>query len=246
MLISTVISTLRPVLDDVSLHKSSAAYTTFFHNIGFAPIVYEILSNITTGAPITPGPHAMEHAPAYLFGPPVTPQIVCVTDYEQLTWSLEAGGQGGRQFDAYTACQESPINAFDIYGSRSLQNPIVLCPAFWKYAAIPPLSKSNCLTVDPHFNRFRDSGRRLIDYQLWVILHELAHHYIYARSGRQADVMAATDCMSLTGSSAVNNAQSFVYYAASEWSSLAFVCGSSVWFHIYLAVLIIEFWQTFD
>ena len=215
MLINRLMATLRPVLDDVSLPRSSPAYTTFFKNIAFAPTVYDILSNITTGAPISPGPHAVVDAPSELFGPPITPQFVCVTDYGQLKWSLEAGGQGGNQFDAYTACQQSPVHAFGIFGTKFPKNSIVLCPAFWTYAPIPSLSKSTCLTVDPHFNRFRDTGRRMVNYQLWVILHELAHAYIYARNGQLADVSTANDCTSLSARSAVNNAQNYVFYAAS-------------------------------
>ena len=217
VLVDTLIDTVQPVLDDALLSKSSPAFTAFFKHIAFAPIVYDILLKIRTGAPISPGPHAIPDAPPELFGPPITPQFVCVTGNDQITWSLEAGGQGGRQLDAYTACQQSPVHAFDIYGTRFVNNSIVLCPAFWSYAAIPPQSKSTCLTVDPHFNRFRDDGRRLVNYQLWVIMHELAHHYIYARSGSQADVSTANDCVSLNAKSAVNNAQNFVFYAASEY-----------------------------
>ena len=216
LLINTVISTLQPVLDDISQPKASPAYTSFFKSIAFAPTVYEIFSNITTGAPISPGPHAMRDAGPDLFGLPITPHFVCVTDYHQITWSLAAGGLGGRQFDAHTACQQSPVHAFGIFGSKFLRNTIVLCPAFWRYAPIPTASSSSCLTVDPHFNRFRDDGRRLINYQLWVILHELAHFYIFAHSRSLADVSNANDCVSLIGSSAVNNVQNYVYYAASE------------------------------
>ena len=216
VLISTLVATLEPVLDDVSIPSSSPAYTTFFKHVAFAPNVYDLLSNITTGAPISPGPHAIIDAPPDLFGPPITPQFVCITAYEQIKWSLEAGGQGGRQFDAYTACQQSPVHAFGVFGTRFLKYSIVLCPAFWTYAAIPSLSKSACLPVDPHFNRFRDNGRRMVNYQLWVILHELAHAYIYANSGSLVDVSTANDCMSLAASSAVKNAQNYVFYAASE------------------------------
>lgn len=219
-LINVLIATLRPVLEDVSLRQSSPAYTTFFKNIGFASTVHDIFSNITTGAPISPGPHAMRNAPSDLFGPPITPQFVCITDYDQLRWSLAAGGQGGNQFDAYTACVQSPVQAFTVVGTKFPKNSIVLCPAFWRYAPIPSTSKATCLTVDPHFNRFRENGARMINYQLWVILHELAHSYIYARNGKLADVSTANDCMSLSASSAVENAQNYVYYAACECFSM--------------------------
>ena len=228
VLVDTLIATLQQVLHDVSLPSSSPAYTTFFKSIAFAEDVYAILSNITTGSPIAPGPHAIKFPPPGAFGLPSTPQFVCVTDYNQLEWSLEPGGRGGRQFDAYTACEESPVHAFGIFGIKYLRNSIVLCPAFWNYAAIPSSSRSTCLSVDPHFNRFRADGRRLINYQLWVIMHELAHAYIYARTGSLSDISYANDCIALTGSSAVNNAQNFVYYAASESSSMTLARTSSM------------------
>lgn len=221
-LINVLIATLRLVLEDASLRQSSPAYTTFFKNIAFAPTVHDLFSNITTGAPISPGPHAMIDAPSNLFGPPITPQFVCITDYGQLKWSLAAGGQGGSQFDAYTACVQSPVHAFTVVGTKFPKNSIVLCPAFWKYPPLPSTSKSTCLTVDPHFNRFRENGGRMVNYQLWVILHELAHAYIYARNGQLADVSTANDCTSLSASSAVENAQNYVYYAACEFCSIIF------------------------
>ncbi len=233
ILINTLIATLQRVLDDVSQTSSSPAYTAFFKNIASAPTVYNILSNITTGAPISPGPHAIPDAPPGLFGIPITPQFVCVTDYEQITWSLEKGGEGGKQLDAYTACTQSPVHAFSVFGTRFLKNSIILCPVFWTYAAIPPSSKSTCLRVDPHFNRFRDDGKRLTNYQLWVILHELAHSYIYAHSGSLMDLYTSNDCMSLSTSSAVNNAQNYVYYAASELISMTLAWLSSIILHIY-------------
>ena len=240
MLINMLIATLRPVLDDVSLHQSSPAYTTFFKNIALASIVHDIFSNITTGAPISPGPHAIKNAPSQLFGPPIIPQFLCITDYDQLSWSLEAGGQGGSQFDAYTACVQSPVLAFAIFGTKFPKNSIVLCPDFFSYAPIPSMSKSTCLTVDPHFNRFRDTGKRMVNYQLWVILHELAHTYIYARNGQIADVSTANDCMSLSASSAVGNAQNYVYYAACEFSLVVSNCKV-----IFVWAILTMLWQAF-
>ena len=245
VLINTLIAALEPVLDDVSQPRSSPAYTTFFKNIAFAPLVYNLLSNITTGALISPGPHAVPDAPARLFGLPITPQFVCVTGFEQITWSLEQGGEGGRQFDAFTACQQSPVHAFGIFGTKFLKNSIVLCPAFWTYAGIPSSSKSSCLRVDPHFNRFRDSGKRLVNYQLWVVLHELAHAYIYARSGSLSDVANSNDCMSLSASSAVNNAQNYVYYAASELIFMVLAWLPSMAYQYDSTTVLMNVWQTF-
>lgn len=185
----------------------------------------DTLSNITKGAPFPPGPHAIRNPSPDLFGPPKTPQFVCITDFNQMTWSVEKGGQGGRQYDAYTACTRSAVHAFGVFGTKFLQNSIVLCPSFWAYASLPPSSKSKsaCPRVDPHFNQFRDTGKRLVDFQIWVLLQELALSYIYSRSGSLLDVSTANDCYNLAPSDAVNNARSYVYYVASELSSVFYL-----------------------
>ena len=133
-----------------------------------------------------------------------------------MTWSTAAGGQGGQQRDAFEACRQSPVHAYSVFGSKFLNNTIVLCPDFWDYPDLPPLSKSNCLTVDTHFNRFRQTGVGMIDYQLWVIFGELVHSYIYARSGRLIKTSTANDCTALIARNAVDSPRNYLLYAASE------------------------------
>ena len=215
-LINVLNATLDSVIRDVSQTRSSNAYTTFFKDVVVASTVQDILLDIMIGEPIPPGPHAMRNAHPEDFGWPVTPQLVCVTDYNQIKWSTAPGGRGGNQIDAYTTCQQSPVNSFAIIGSKYLKNSIVLCPAFWTFPAIPTSSKADCLKVDPNFNRFRDSGKRLVNFQLWVLLHELLHSYIYARSGSLSEVSTANDCASLAAGSALDNTQNYVFYAASK------------------------------
>lgn len=224
VLIDTLSTTLQSVLNDISQHSSSAAYNTFFKHVSFASDVHDIYSNIMLGTPVSPGPHAIKYPPPGAFGVPRTPQFICVTGREQFTWSLAPGGLGGKQSDAYTTCGLGPVHAFGIFGSKYVQNTIVLCPAFWDFAAIPSSSKSTCLTVDPHFNRFRSEAKRMVNYQLWVLLRQLAHIYIYAKSGSLADVTPANDCALLSGSTAVNNAQSYVFYAASKSILMTLPC----------------------
>ena len=216
LLIDTLLTTIQSVLNDLAQHHSSDAYTTFFKHVSFAPEVHDIYSNIMVGTPVAPGPYALRHPPPGAFGVPRTPQFICVTEREQVTWSEAAGGLGGSQIDAYTACENSPLQAFGIFGTKYLQNTIVLCPAFWNFLAIPSSSKSACMPVDPHFNRFRADGKRLVNYQLWILLHELAHIYVYAKTGLLIDVMPPNDCALLTGGNAVGNPQNYVYYAASK------------------------------
>ena len=216
-ILNTLFSTLERVLDDLSQSRASDAYTTFFGDIAFAPIVRDILSNITAGTPIPPGPHAIRNAPPDSFGPPVTPQFVCITDYNQMTWSVTRGGKGGPQGDAFSACLRSFEHIYSVFGAKFLNNTIVLCPLFFTLPLIPLPSTSTCLPVDTHQNRFGDSGEDMLDFQLWRILIELAHGYIYARAGHLVHIVDVNDCTLLLPRNAVNSATNYAFYAASEW-----------------------------
>ena len=216
VVLNTLLSTLERVLNDVSQSRASDAYTTFFGDIAFAPIVRDILSNITAGTPIPPGPHAIRNAPPDSFGPPAAPQFVCITDYNQMTWPVERGGKGGPQGDAFAGCHVSFEHIYSVFGAKFLNNTIVLCPLFFTYPIIPLPSTSTCLPVDKSQNRFGDSGEAMLDFQLWKILIELAHGYIYARAGRLVNIVDVNDCTSLITRNAVNSATNYAFYAASE------------------------------
>ena len=215
-ILNTLLSTLERVLDDVLQRRASDAYITFFGDIAFAPVVRDILSNITAGTPIRPGPHAVRSASSASFGPPVTPQFVCITDYNQMTWSIERGGVGGRQGDAFTACIHSFPHIYSLFGAKFLNNTIVLCPLFFTYPIIPTPSTSTCLPVDTHKDRFEDSGEDMLDFQLWKILIELAHGYIYARAGHLVNILDVNECRSLMARYAVSSATNYAFYAASK------------------------------
>ena len=217
VILNTLFSTLERILDDLSHQKrASDAYITFFGDVSFAHVVRDTLSNITAGTPITPGPHAIRNAPPDSFGPPVTPRFVCITDYDQLTWSIERGSLGGRQADAFTACQNSFTQIYSIFGAKYLNNTVVLCPLFFTYPAIPLPSASNCLTVDTRQNRFEGTGEEMLDFQLWKILIELTHGYIYARAGHLVLMDDVNYCTLLAARYAVNSAMNYAFYAASE------------------------------
>ena len=216
IILNTLLSTLERVLDDLSQSKASDAYNTFFGDISYAPIVRDILSNITAGTPIRPGPHAVRNAPSASFGPPVTPQFVCITDYNQMTWSIERAEMGGRQADAFTACIHSFPHIYSVFGAKLLDNTIVLCPLFFTFPIIPTSLTSTCLPVDTHRNRFEDSGGEMLDFQFWKIFIELAHGYIYARAGYLVNIKDVNDCTALMTRNAVNNPTNYAFYAASK------------------------------
>ena len=215
-ILDTLLSTLERVLDDVSQSRASGAYATFFGDIAFAPMVRDILSNITAGTPIAPGPHAIPNASPASFGPPVTPQFVCITNYDQMTWPVTRGGKGGPQGDAYSACLSTFAHIYSVFGAKLLNNTIVLCPLFFTYPDIPLPLTSSCLPVDTHRNRFENSGEDMLDYQLWKILIELVHGYIYARAGYLVNIQDINDCAKVATRNAVNSATNYAFYAASE------------------------------
>lgn len=98
-----------------------------------------------------------------------------------------------------------------------LQSPyIVICPVFFTQASIPVQSTASCLTIDPYRNRFVQDGKSLIKYQLWHILHELVHYYVYSTVEDHIDIYGINACLALPARAAVLNAQSYVYYAASK------------------------------
>ena len=166
----------------------------------------EVFSNITKGVP----------APPELGTPSWAPILICVDGRDQVTFS-----EDGRQVDAYTRCRilgEVPAMIF-------LKSPfIVICPVFFTHPGIPIQSTASCLTVDPHLNRFVQNGKSLIMYQLWYILHELVHYYVYATKESHLDIYGVNACLVLRSASAVLNAQSYVYYVASEWMTQLSLC----------------------
>ncbi len=51
-------------------------------------------------------------------------------------------------------------------------------------------------------------------------MHELVQYYVYSTGKPLVDFYDINFCLGLNGRSAVLNAQSYVYYAASKWKSL--------------------------
>ena len=133
-----------------------------------------------------------------------------------MTWPITRGGKAGAQGDAFTACLHSFPHIYSVFGAKSLNNTIVLCPLFFTYPLLPLPSTSTCLPVDKHQNRFENSGEDMLDFQLWKILIELAHGYIYARAGYLVYIQDVNECTSLIARNAVNSATNYAFYAASE------------------------------
>ncbi|CAD6588410.1 MAG: hypothetical protein ASARMPRED_003555 [Alectoria sarmentosa] len=178
-LLNTLKHVLQPVITDLGSSTSSDAYTTFFKDIANAFYVREVLTNLTKGVSVPPEPGTRSW----------TPILICVDGRDQVTFS-----EDGRQVDAYSRCRtlgQAPAMAL-------LTTPyIVICPVFFTHPAIPIQSAASCLTVDPHRNRFAQDGKSLIKYQLWHLLHELVHYYVYATKEAHLDIYGVNACLVL-------------------------------------------------
>lgn len=194
--------TLGPVSDDAASSPTSNAYNTFFKHVAYAPYVRQILQFIADGIAISSNNDGDANSPI----------IICSTATKQITYEQE----NGEIMDAHTKCTtQASVLSFSLINSP-YKPTVVLCPGFFYEAPVPSMSKENCLTVEPHFNLFRQNGAVLVRYQLWALMHELAHLYIFAHNGGMVDIYTVNGCLALIAHQAAQNAQSFIYYAASE------------------------------
>ena len=92
---------------------------------------------------------------------------------------------------------------------------IFLCPDFFRKsmdATQPP-----CLTVNKYQGNFYQNGDMMTNYQLPIVMHELAHFYIQKTVGTPSDSYDVNDCLRLNAGESVENAMNFEYYVASKF-----------------------------
>ena len=194
---------LKPALHDLESNRSSAAYTTFFKDIAYAPYVRKIFSEISGAVAVSPDPG----------GPAWTPTFVCIDGLGQTTW-----GQGRKTIDAYHYCQADRTTPAAVLLPRPFT---IICPVFFEDLALPAPTKTSCLSIDPkHPHLFAQDGGSLCVYQVWYLLHEMVHYYVWASKQDSSDFYFVNQCAQLSGREAILNAQSYIYYAASK-------CGQS-------------------
>lgn len=197
-LLKSLRNILQPVMTDLDSSSSSNAYTTFFKDIAYAPYVRTILTNIQIGASVASEPGRISS----------TPILFCVDGPDQVTFE-----QDNNEVDAYTRCQ----SYLGVPAMILLPTPfIVICPVFFTHAPIPVQSTASCYTVNPHRNQFVQNGKSLIKFQIWHIMHELVHYYVYATTQQDLDVYGINDCLALPARRAVLNPNSYTYYVASK------------------------------
>ena len=201
-------NTLQAVEKDASSPLASQAFMAFFKTIANRDYVTTVLQNILAGAPLPIPSLTKDIAPAF----------VCVDKPGDVTFG-EVLGENGTLFDAYDMCTD--LSAVTLFLENSALEPpeidpfIVLCPKFFELPPAPSPSYSNCLLVDPHFNRFVEGGTRIQPFGLWRLFDSLLEAYVKDSSSTAVD---ANESFQLSASEAVNNDASWIYYAASESS----------------------------
>ena len=205
---------LLPVIRDSKLPQPSPAFWTFFKDTANAPFVTALLTNVTKGNSMTPA------APP--ISPNGSPAFFCVDGENQFTYTAPDPSTGVKRFyDTYTTCLEAGTNTASYLGFTPPKQYIIICPFFWssRITAVPP--PNTCLTVSTYTNRYRENGQRQRFFRMWILLEELAHYYIYTSTLRldAPDIYDVNKCVRLAAKTAYLNAISYVYYAASKFSS---------------------------
>lgn len=194
----TLHETLKLGIGDSTDSSRSGAYTTFFKDYTYAGYVRSILTNAFTGIAVQPG----------MPGNPASPQAICVSSPGQLQIR-----RGENLFDMHIECTKRPPNHAYILTGTSL---IVVCPSFFDIPMAPAPGSSDCLPVIGFLNRFSEPGRRLIEYQIYVLLHEISHYYTYAASQTRFDHYDINTCFHLGPLISSQNAQNYAFYVASK------------------------------
>ncbi|CAL8585133.1 hypothetical protein XPA_010713 [Xanthoria parietina] len=193
---SSLILNLQPALRDLSAPSASPAFTAFFKDPNHAPFIRRILQNITTAAPT---PAISDRA--------ISPSFVCLDGPTQVN-STEY------DTDMYIRCQD-PHGPFATTLLESPAEPVItLCPRFFHLPVRLQRSKRACLEVGVQGKLFLSDGLDLIRHQSWVLMHELAHIYLWNTLGSRMDYYNVEQCLSLPSKRTVGNAESYVYYVA--------------------------------
>ncbi|MCJ1450198.1 hypothetical protein MMC28_000527 [Mycoblastus sanguinarius] len=208
-LLETLWSALLPAIQDAESATPSRAYQTFFKNVEYASYVSNVLANVSTGASLYPPTKFTNGAPV----------LTCVTAAGQFKYKITTTGQ---EEDAYTECLRKPT---EVAKSMSGTSFIILCPNFFTSPSMPAKPPpNNCLTVNTYINRFQGfqkdrTGAEMVQYQLWVLLEEILHYYIFRTSSQWetltiADIYDANQCLRLSAKDSTENPHNYLYYVA--------------------------------
>lgn len=207
--INALHNVLQSVIADLDSSRSSDAYTTFFKHVAYAPYVRDVFSNITKGASVPPKPGRASEPPIFY----------CVDGRDQVIFNVS---NSNKEVDVFTRCRT-------YVGISAIALPrtpyIAICPAFFNRPVVPTKSPGNCFSINPQSDRYALDGRSSLNYQVWHIMHELIHYYVYSTKQKRVNIYSVNACVDLPGGYAVLNPQSYIYYAASKgMTQLLFFC----------------------
>lgn len=195
---------LPPVIQDLNLASPSPAYKTFFKDVTYVPFINSILQNSILGTPMPPSANAQA----------ASPLIACISKPGLLTYSV-----GGVRKDQYYECvRPKTIAAVSLTGTGI----IGLCPSFFDLAQAP--TKPNCLHVNSLRNEYQRSlrgakaVRAFLDYQIYALMHEINHFYLFAARQSLLDIYGVNECVGLSAKESSENARNYDFYVASESS----------------------------
>lgn len=130
--------------------------------------------------------------------------MVCVSKPGELIY--QSPGKGVT--DYYDNCRQGAIASI-LTGTQY----IILCPSFFSMTAAP--TKATCPYVNRWTDNFndRDKGKSLVNFQIFALMHEIAHFYIYATIRSRVDIYEINNCVKLGAQYARGNPRSYDYYA---------------------------------
>ena len=227
-LLEKLSTALLPVIQDAKSTRPSSAYTTFFKDPLYRSFISTILTNISTGDPMTPPSF-------YSFNGGVA--FFCVTAPGQFQFEL------GTLRDSYEDCMANPTTTSYFPLFVPPKPYVIVCPSFFtrNIAALPP--PNHCLSVNTFTNRFRGNGQTFWLYQIWVLMSMIAHYYLWT-STQIPDLINTNDANTLLGlapSQSRYSSNSYVYYAASKsffFSFLSFSNWEEGWLRVWRVKLI--------
>ena len=198
-------------MHDTALSPPSLAFKTLFKDAKYAPYIRAVLTNITSGAALPLEDEISAESP----------EIICISKRGELEYHVP----GSKQFtDHYDHCLKG-ATASIIAGTPY----ILLCPSVFSL----PLGPTNAPC--PYVNRWRnrysnpDQARRLVDAQIFELVHVLARFYIFGTIRNWVDRYSLNECLWLKGEDARGNARSYEFYVASVFTSSFLMWSSDRW-----------------
>lgn len=181
---------LLPVIADTRFGTASSVYQAFFKDSIYNTFVDEIISNVTTGAPLL-----KKNSPT-----PQSPLIVCIPGPNIVKYTV-----AGVEKDLYNECIPGAA-AF----LKHETNWIFLCPPFFSVVQQATKPAAFCPAITK--NRFEENGQqtKLVQTQMWILMHEIIHFYLDSSPGPATNSMyeayGINAAFGLAASDAISNA----------------------------------------